>query len=314
MPHTTVPSDYKKIGELIAKKVGQIDVTRSVIYQQECRVPPGKGGARIYGFLVENVQKPGYHVLVRIEVVQERQILDDIRLYIFDDKNLDLYHKKLEREATATLFSTRISLGPTPLLARKVVRGDFTFKPPYNGRYHVVLDNRHSIRTSKLVKMEISESWHKATLGPAGEPVTAEPLPTPMEIYRSLGIHPVIKGASESLFESGHCAPAIFEAYKALCNYVKKRSGIERDGQALMAEVFDERNPILQLNALRSKSDKDEQAGFKFLFMGAMVGIRNLHAHEDVVQKDPYLTLEYLAFASILAKRVEESTKKGEQS
>ena len=132
---------------------------------------------------------------------------------------------------------------------------------------------------------------------------------TEMILYRSLHLHPIIKGASESRFKSGHYADAIFSAYKALCNYVKERSGEDIDGQQLMAKVFDEEKPLLKLNPLRSRSDKDEQRGFKLLFMGAMTGIRNPKAHENVFQEDPYRTLEYLAFASLLAKRVEESSK-----
>ncbi|MEA3443042.1 MAG: TIGR02391 family protein [Chloroflexota bacterium] len=55
-----------------------------------------------------------------------------------------------------------------------------------------------------------------------------------------------------------------------------------------------------------TQSDKDEQEGFKFLFMGAMVGIRNPKAHDNVVQADPYRTLEYLSFASLLMRKIEK--------
>jgi len=43
-----------------------------------------------------------------------------------------------------------------------------------------------------------------------------------------------------------------------------------------------------------------------FLFMGAVVGIRNPKAHDEIVQNDPYKTLEYLGFASLLMKRIDE--------
>jgi hypothetical protein len=39
--------------------------------------------------------------------------------------------------------------------------------------------------------------------------------------------------------------------------------------------------------------------------MGAMVGIRNPKAHDMVQQKDPYKTLEFLAFASLLIKKID---------
>jgi len=63
---------------------------------------------------------------------------------------------------------------------------------------------------------------------------------------------------------------------------------------------------INMVNKGVTQSDKDEQEGFKFLFMGAMVGIRNPKAHDNVVQIDPYRTLEYLSFASLLMRKIEK--------
>jgi hypothetical protein len=45
------------------------------------------------------------------------------------------------------------------------------------------------------------------------------------------------------------------------------------------------------------------------LFMGSMEGIRNPKAHENIIQDDPYRTLEYLGFASLLVKIAEEGVK-----
>lgn len=119
-------------------------------------------------------------------------------------------------------------------------------------------------------------------------------------------LHPKIVEVSMSLFETEHYAQAIFEVFKAVNNFVKEKSGKSLDGKALMSKVFSEDKPVIMLNELLTQSDRDEQEGFKFLFMGAMVGIRNPEAHDNVVQTDPYRTLEYLSFASLLMKRVEE--------
>ena len=73
-----------------------------------------------------------------------------------------------------------------------------------------------------------------------------------------------------------------------------------------MAKAFSETDPIIKLNQLRTQPDKDDQEGFKFLFMGAIVGIRNPKAHDNIVQTDPFRTLEYLGLASLLMKRAEE--------
>lgn len=130
-----------------------------------------------------------------------------------------------------------------------------------------------------------------------------------MILYHALVFHPRIKAASQSLFETTHYAEAIFEAFKTIEIIVKEKStksGIQ--GRRLMTDVFDERNPLLKLNDLRTDSDKDEQEGFKFLFMGAMIGIRNPKAHASIRQNDPIRALQYLSFADLLAHRTEEAT------
>jgi len=125
-------------------------------------------------------------------------------------------------------------------------------------------------------------------------------------IFDAMQFHPRVIQVSESLFKTGNYASAIFEAFKAVDNYVKEKTGISLNGQALMSKVFDENAPIIKLNDLLTQSDRDEQEGFKFLFKGAMIGIRNPKAHDNVVQTDPYRTLEYLSLASLLMRRIEE--------
>ena len=125
-------------------------------------------------------------------------------------------------------------------------------------------------------------------------------------LFDNMQFHPRVIEASKSLFETQHYAQAIFEAFKAVDNLVKEKTGLSLSGKQLMAQVFREEQPTIKLNEGRSQSDRDEQEGFKFLFMGAMVGIRNPKAHDNVVQTDPYRTLEYLGFASLLMRRIEE--------
>lgn len=145
------------------------------------------------------------------------------------------------------------------------------------------------------------------------EPPPRTPLATPsgkaeIDLFNRIALHPEIRGVSEALFHDGHYAQAIFEAFKAVNNAVKSKSGLsDKDGQSLMAAAFAGDPPPLALNAMRTQSERDEQDGFKFLFMGAMAGIRNPKAHETIKQDDPYRTLHYLAFASLLMTRVDEA-------
>lgn len=153
--------------------------------------------------------------------------------------------------------------------------------------------------------------------GSASEELTTDQVKLPQDtaelanfLFDKTKFHPEIIKASESLFKSHHYAQAIFEAFKAVNNFVKEKTGLSLDGKDLMAKVFREDDPIIKLNELKTRSERDEEEGFKFLFMGAMVGIRNPKAHDNVLQTDPYRTLEYLSFASLLMKRAEEGKTK----
>lgn len=139
-----------------------------------------------------------------------------------------------------------------------------------------------------------------------GEP-SKDAAELPVNFFDKMKFHPRVIEVSENLFKTGNYAQAIFEAFKAVNNYVKEKTGLTLDGTNLMEKVFNENKPILQLNELLDKYDKDEQTGFKFLFMGSQMGIRNPKAHKNVKQEDPRRTLEYLNIASLLMRRVDES-------
>jgi uncharacterized protein (TIGR02391 family) len=130
--------------------------------------------------------------------------------------------------------------------------------------------------------------------------------PKPIYLFDSMQFHPKIAEASRKLFEDGHYRDAILRALVEVNNFVKTKTGLELDGKALMSQAFRIDNPVIRLNELKTQSERDEQEGFMFLFMGAMVGIRNPKAHDNIIQTDPLRTLEYLALASLLMKRAEE--------
>ena len=128
--------------------------------------------------------------------------------------------------------------------------------------------------------------------------------------FALLDIHPRIQKASQKLFLDGHYPQAIEDAFKAVNIFVKEKS--ERrdlDGKKLMLEVFSKDNPILALNGNSTISEKDEQEGFMHLFAGAIQGIRNPNAHDEIIQRDQKATLQYLAFASLLCRTVDKSKK-----
>ncbi len=130
----------------------------------------------------------------------------------------------------------------------------------------------------------------------------------PIQVSR---LHPLVVASSATLVADGHYSSAVLEAFKAVEIRVREVSGIvDKHGSQLMAAAFSEERPILPFNALRSQSERDEQEGFKLLFMGASKGIRNPKAHEIVEQEDADRVLDYLGFASLLMRRLDDAEQR----
>ena len=80
-------------------------------------------------------------------------------------------------------------------------------------------------------------------------------------LFDKMQFHPKVVEVSKRLFDDGHYAQAILDAFKAVNNFVKERVGLSLDGKQLMAQVFNETSPIIRLNELRTTSEKNEQEG-----------------------------------------------------
>jgi uncharacterized protein (TIGR02391 family) len=120
-------------------------------------------------------------------------------------------------------------------------------------------------------------------------------------------IHPRLPTKVRRLFDDGHYAEATFEAFKYVDKFVQRHSKLSETGMKLMMQVFDESKPALQLTALSNASEVDEQKGYRFLFSGAVMAIRNPRGHEVDLRDDPDTCLEHLGFASLLLRRLEQS-------
>lgn len=124
-------------------------------------------------------------------------------------------------------------------------------------------------------------------------------------------MHSEIKKVSSELFENGHFAQAVLEAFKKVISEVKeimksKDKDSLRGGDAMMGQAFSGKNPIIKINENKTLEEKDEQKGFMFLFKG-IVAIRNRKAHENIELDDPNQAYEYLCLASILMRLLELS-------
>jgi uncharacterized protein (TIGR02391 family) len=144
----------------------------------------------------------------------------------------------------------------------------------------------------------------KEQLGDDGD----SPTDRAIRAYRNLDLHSEIARAASDLYHNGHYANAIEDAVKALSAWVRYRSGETLDGTTLMEKVFSPKNPVLRFNELKDKSDEDEQRGFMMLFTGAITALRNPRAHK-LIEDEAERALEFIAFVSLLAKRLDGAKK-----
>lgn len=121
------------------------------------------------------------------------------------------------------------------------------------------------------------------------------------------GLHEAIAEHAGGLYASGHYSQAIFEALKALEVRVRQQSASDAFGRELMDKAFKGDPPPVDLRHASGRSGDDEQEGFRFIFMGAIQGIRNPKGHDLVHQDDPERALEYLALASLLFRRLDDA-------
>lgn len=138
---------------------------------------------------------------------------------------------------------------------------------------------------------------------------------TPPEQDARIGaLHSDVREVADRYLESGHPEVAIFEAFKAINKRVKTMTGLDLDGGKLMGEAFKNTDPPLILADLATQTGRDIQVGIRFLFMGAVQGIRNPDAHELFQALDAEEALETLAFASMLMRRLDEAKTRQPQA
>jgi uncharacterized protein (TIGR02391 family) len=121
--------------------------------------------------------------------------------------------------------------------------------------------------------------------------------------------HAEIEQVSGDLFRDGHYREAALSAYIRVIDEVKRKSGLNLDGDTLMNRAFgcDNQTPVIKFNGLQTDAERDEQRGFLFLFKG-IVGLRNSKAHSNTLFNDPHRAHDYLALASLLMRVLEIAT------
>ncbi len=128
-----------------------------------------------------------------------------------------------------------------------------------------------------------------------------------LHAFDTRNIHGRLRSLVKKLFDDGHYVQATFEAYKFLDKEVQRHSGASESGKTLMMKAFSEITPLIRLTPMANTSDKDEQEGYKFLFAGSIIAIRNPRGHEVGLPDTPDQCLDHLSLASLLLRRLEQS-------
>ena len=133
-----------------------------------------------------------------------------------------------------------------------------------------------------------------------------EPVP-PFDFWGLL--HPSVTGVAKDRFDSGHYADAVEAALKALNVATKKlysaKVGKELDGVSLMRQAFRVDNPVIVLDDLETETGKSIQQGYMDLFAGAIAGIRNPKAHDNIVINEER-AIHHLFVTSLLFHKLDE--------
>ncbi|OUE46562.1 TIGR02391 family protein [Billgrantia desiderata SP1] len=121
-------------------------------------------------------------------------------------------------------------------------------------------------------------------------------------------LHPVVSEHSYQLYRNGHLREAVLNSITAVFDFIRARTSSPEDGDRLIGQVMSPQNPKLVLSDLGSESGQNDQKGFMQIFKGSYQGIRNPKAHSLTHDLTPEKAAQYLVFASLLARRVEEAT------
>lgn len=177
-----------------------------------------------------------------------------------------------------------------------------------------------SVQKGFLLRKQEAGKWKYIQKTPFNSPSGQR-----IELFARYDFHPRVKEVSLSQFQDGYFKEAIQNALVEVIDQVKIKANhpkIEKNGKAyeldgddLMNHVFgcDNQTPLISFNALTNSLDRAEQRGLMNLFKGT-VGIRDKKAHLNYVQNDPLKTVEYLSFASLLLRLLDEHAPKKRRS
>ena len=120
-------------------------------------------------------------------------------------------------------------------------------------------------------------------------------------------LHPIIVRASYIQYQNELYRDAVFNAFLAIGDLIRSRTGIDADGNALITKAFSLNKPILVIADLSLESGQNTQKGFIQILCGAFQAIRNPPAHSMEVTYSKLSSSRYLVFASLIVDQIENA-------
>lgn len=178
-------------------------------------------------------------------------------------------------------------------------------------------------RADEFDTRRVLSEWELALLYEALIRQTSQP--DPIMLFEYYPLHSRVRQIAEKDFKAGNYLGAVFEACKALEDYLKQVSSSTKIGVRLVEEVLGKPDmsshtfstPRVKLNPLDSASrdfvsQLDEQKGFSSLTIGIFQAFRNPKGHQPKdktwVGIDAYEALDQLVVISLVMKRLQEAT------
>lgn len=202
--------------------------------------------------------------------------------------------------------------------------GEGTGKGQWWSQFESVVDTLLLYKTDTLdTTRRVLSEWELSMLYEALIHQTNQPDPAMLFDYYPL--HPRVKQIAGEDFKRENYFGAVFEACKALEDYLKRVSGSTRIGVKLVEEVLGKPDmsagsfspPPVKINPLDSASTDfvsqlDEQKGFSSFTIGIFQAFRNPKGHQPKdktwVGIDAYEALNQLVAISLVMKRLQDAT------
>ena len=120
-------------------------------------------------------------------------------------------------------------------------------------------------------------------------------------------LHPRVTAAAYAHFKGGRFRDAVLNSVVAVFDLIRERTGVDKDGAELVADVFSLQRPRLVFSTLDNESGRNDQKGFIQILQGVYQGVRNPKAHTLTINPSQNVAAQYLVFSSLLCRRVEEA-------